>query len=158
MSQFDRSHVFRWSQLKHKQQVLFNNSTYDYTYQGTWHRSGMSAENETFIHQHNDLLCSKISLSYQNSRFPENRKDPNSRLEGFFRKRIQAKSRLKPSLMYRFRRLLTMFLMGLVIFMLEMEFAMTARRAARRSAAALAPRFFGTLRSTLLQLAQTPIK
>lgn len=87
-------------------------------------------------------------------------------------KRIQAKSRLNPSLIYRFRRLLTIPLIGLVILMLDMELAMagSARRGSSSAAAPLAgprtpaappapvTRFSGALRSRRRQLTQIPIK
>lgn len=87
-------------------------------------------------------------------------------------KRIQAKSKLKPSLIYRFRRLLTIPLIGLVILMLEIELAMAGRCSTRRgsSSAAAGPlpgppapspapdRFSGAFRSRRRQLTQIPIK
>lgn len=82
-------------------------------------------------------------------------------------KRIHAKSKLKPSFTYRFRRLLTMPLIGLVILMLDMELAMAGRCICRGSNSAAAPlagppalctqRFSGAFRSRRRQLTQIPI-
>lgn len=75
---------------------------------------------------------------------------------------------MKPSFTYRFRRLLTIPLIGLVILMLEIEFAMAGRWTRRGSNSAAAPlagppapgtqRFSGAFRSRRRQLTQRPIK
>lgn len=81
-------------------------------------------------------------------------------------KRIQAKSKLNPSLIYRFRCPLTMPLIGFVILMLDMELAMAVKWLIRRgsSSAAAVPLAgppapgTGAFRSRRRQLTQIPIK